>query len=488
MPTVTLQATGAHPSVGYEPLSGKNGCTSDLRSMGSATTPYVVLSDEAGNIPPTEGVVHEGGYPRTPDTYDLCFRRTDPNDPSFTAPVQLSIGGAQSTTTTTVPPSGNVCNITIGSGDDEAVEAAIAACANGTSSAPTRVSFPANASYSGDGPINLDDRRHLIIDGNGSSFYSPTRSGAPGMGVFVVLRGTNVTFEDMAVRGGFDLRPANCGSTWTPACSVYDLNRYPDANWESNGGWQFYGTDGGGVRDARANDLWGDGVLTAFDGILDTTVHNSAWQVARNLVVERITVENASRTCAASTQGINITYRDSTFRHCWTWGMDHEADGDANGNLHNKLPIDGIHMLNNIFEGYNYGAITVPVGGDVFQPDPGDRTPVANITIRGNQLRTGPEQAPCQASILIGLPDYSSANRIQNAVTEDNTIVGLTRYVAYNHVDGGSIRNNTFVHRSYGLEPYDDPKIQCSASPGNPVAPMVVNDSTNIVVEGNVGP
>jgi hypothetical protein len=494
IPTVTMQAVGAIADVGYEPVSATDtACSVGVRSMGP---PYVVLADGAGTIAATTVRVREGGTSRPSGTYYLCFRATNPEFSSWTAPLTLSIGGTSTTTktatgtatttTTTTPwasksasPSGPVCTVAP-TGDQTAIMAAIASCPDGKEGNPTIVRFPPGATYKASGPIRIDDRHNLIIDGNGSTFHKTTRSNAPGSGNFVMLRGENITFEDMVVRGSFDLRPAECPPTWSNACRVYDLNRFPtDWSWETNGAWMFYGTNGGGVRDAQAFDVWGDGVTAAMDGMLDATVDQWSWQVGRNLVVERILVDNASRVCLAPVNSINNTFRDSTFRNCWTWGVDAEAAEDADGNLHNRLPIDGLRLLNNTFEGYNYGAIAVPVGGDA-------DTIVGNIEIRGNRMLTGPQQAPCQASILIGVEQYS--NRIRNAVVEENTIGGLSRYVAFHHVDGGAIRNNTFVHRSYGLEPYDDPRIQCSPSPGTAVAPVVVNDSTTIGVSGNTGP
>jgi hypothetical protein len=53
-------------------------------------------------------------------------------------------------------------------------------------------------------------------------------------------------------------------------------------------------------------------------------------------------------------------------------------------------------------------------------------------------------------------------------------------------VDGGSISNNRFVYKSYGLE--GGPQTQCSATPQVPVAPVVVYDSTNVTDSPNTGP
>lgn len=344
---------------------------------------------------------------------------------------------------------GKVCRIAPSDGE-VAIMAAIDRCPDGST-----VLFPPGRTYRQTNRILVEDRHNLTIDGNGSSFNTSSTSTSVN-GNWVILRGTQITLQNMTSAGTFDLQPP------------YSLAKYPQGvGWESNSAYAFYGTDGGGVRDATAINVWGDGVITAFDGILDPSVPQAEWQVARNLVIERITVDNASRVCLAPTQTINNVFRDSVLRNCWTWGVDAEADAEADGNLHNALPIDGLDLLNNTFEGYNYGAIAVPVGGDA-------DTTVGNIEIRGNRLLTGPTQAPCQSSILIGVATYS--NRIRNVVVEDNEITAMANAVDFNHVDGGVIRNNRFVYTDYGLAGAQ----QSQCDPGR--QKMVrVNDSTGVV-------
>jgi hypothetical protein len=215
--------------------------------------------------------------------------------------------------------------------------------------------------------------------------------------------------------------------------------------------------------------------LTAFDGILDAIVPQANWQVARNLVIERVLVENVSRVCLAPVQGINNTFKDSTFRHCWTWGVDAEADADPDGNLHNALPIDGLRLLNNTFEGFNYGSIAAPVGGDA-------DTVVGNIEIRGNRILTTPTIQVCAPSILIGAYYENLRNRFRNVVVEDNVILAFTRAVVLYHVVDGSIRNNEIRFDGLGLAA-PDPTLQCSPPPE--ISPIVVADSTKVVVANN---
>ncbi len=343
----------------------------------------------------------------------------------------------------------NLCNIAPADGE-AAIMAAIADCPDNSI-----VRFPPGGTYHQASRILIKDRNNLTIDGNGSSFITSSTSTSVN-GNWVVLRGTNIILQNMTSAGTFTLEPP------------YSLGKYPEGiGWESNSAYAFYGTNGGGVRDAVARNVWGDGVITGFDGILDATVPEADWQVARNLVIERIVVDNASRVCLAPTQTINNVFRDSTFRNCWTWGVDAEADAEANGNLHNALTINGLELINNTFEGYNYGAITVPVGGDA-------DTVVGNIKIQGNRLLTGPTQGPCQSSILIGVAQYS--NRIENVVVEDNEIVAMSMAIEFNHVDGGIIRNNRFRYTDYGTP--GGPQVQCDA---NRREMEQVNDSTGVV-------
>ena len=331
--------------------------------------------------------------------------------------------------------------------------------------------FPPNGCYKQSTRIFIPDRNNLIIDGNRSTFRNSSTSAEPGKGNFVVLRGTDITFQNVIARGTFDQVPEG---------GKYSLNYPVGIGWEPNHAFGFWGTNGGGVRDSEAHHVWGDGVATAFDGILDPSVYSKDWQVARNLVIERIFVDNVSRVCLGPTQGINNTFRDSYFKNCWMSGIDAEADGDWDGNVHNNLPIDGLKLINNTFEGYNLSGIAVPVGGDFYHADPADRTMVGNIEIRGNKLLTGPTLGPCAPSILIGVSGYSSSNRIKNVTIKDNEIVAMANAVFFNHADGGLIQDNKFFYTDYGLE--GGAQVQCDPGYRDMVK---IYDSTDITQSNN---
>ena len=363
-------------------------------------------------------------------------------------------------TNTTKPA--KVCSVAPATGQ-AAITKAIAGCPDGSV-----VRFPRAKTYRQDGPIRIDDRHGLTIDGNGSTFVTTSTSTAPGMGNFTVLRGTGITFQNIVARGTFDLKPP------------YSVGRYPSGiGWESNTAFAFFGTNGGGVRDSQVYNVWGDGVILAFDGILDAAVRCYGgvcdWQVARNMVIERVSVDNASRTCFAPTQTRNNVIRDSHCRNAWMWGIDAEADGypvEQDGQLlHNALPIDGLLIERVTFGGYGFGAIAVPVGGDF-------DTIVGNITIRNNTI--GPRQPsnPCGSTVLVGA---YPAGRLTNVVIEGNDITAMANAVEMRQTDGGAIRNNTFRYTDYGL--VGGAEVQCE--PGRR-GMIVQSGNIGVAVEGNL--
>ena len=110
------------------------------------------------------------------------------------------------------PSSSAICDIAPDDGD-EAINAAIADCRDGST-----VRFPKDKTYRQDGPIRIDDRHNLTIDGNGSTFITNSSSPSAGMGNFTILRGTNITFQKVVGRGAFNLRPID---------GKYSLGQYP---------------------------------------------------------------------------------------------------------------------------------------------------------------------------------------------------------------------------------------------------------------------
>ena len=346
-----------------------------------------------------------------------------------------------------------LCSIDPAEGEG-AIMAAIQGCANGSI-----VQFPPNRTYHQSNRILIQDRQDLTIDGNGSTFINSAHSDREAAnGNWVVLRGRNITLRNMTSIGSFDLEPPR------------SLAKYPaGVGWENHSAYAFYGTDGGGVNDAKGLHVWGDGVMMGFDGMLDATVPMAQWSISRNLVFDNLYIEKVARVCFAPTEAINVRIQNSTCKDAWTWGLDAEADANGDGTV--TLPINGLHVVGNTFEGYNFGGIAVPVGGNVGN--------VREIEIRGNRLLSGPD-GPCQPSILVGAYPDNLANRFQQIVVEGNEIRSLTRAIVYYHVDGGAVRDNVVHAISLGGGGVGGGDVQC----GEP-RQVIVEDSPGVAVERN---
>lgn len=338
-----------------------------------------------------------------------------------------------------------MCSIDPADGE-VAIMAAIARCPDGSI-----VRFPSNRAYHQNNRILIKDRRNLTIDGNGSTFTtSATQAKEEVNGNWVVLRGSNITLQNMTAVGAFDLEPPR------------SFAKYPAGVSEAHMNFGIYGTDTVHLTDLKGSRPWGDGVTTGPDGYLDGSVVTANWRFATNVHVSRVEIEHTARVCFAPTSGINIWIEDSTCRDAWASGLDAEVDTPTE-------PLQGLHILRNTFDGYAQGAIFIPIAGE-----PGM---VRDIEIRGNKLISGPDNQ-CNQSILIGA--YPNAtNMMQNVVVEDNEIWALTRAIEYNHVSGGSILRNT-IHPVPAPVGYDA-NGWCSE-----VRQVIVQDSTSVTASPSV--
>ncbi|CAN5191527.1 hypothetical protein BH20ACT9_BH20ACT9_13510 [soil metagenome] len=93
-----------------------------------------------------------------------------------------------------------------GDATDE-INAVIAAAPVGTMHRPTVVRFARNGRYRVDGTIRVDGKRHLLVDGNGSTFFTYDRVTARSRKHWYVVRGRDVRITRVIVRGPY----ANAG-------------------------------------------------------------------------------------------------------------------------------------------------------------------------------------------------------------------------------------------------------------------------------------
>lgn len=374
-------------------------------------------------------------------TFDFQELETGAVTSSTTAAPSTTTTTVAPTTPTTAPPtSAPTCNVDPADGET-AIMAAIEGCPDGST-----VLFPAGRSYTVGRKIEVKDRRDLTIDGNGSTFTS-TADGTTTQavnGVWVLLRGSNVTLKNMTSVGSFDVPgPRSLAKLTAP--------RFTEAAM----GYGLYGVDGARLVDVKALRVWGDGVTTGPD----TYVDGSTADYTRNVHIERMHVETTGRHCWAPTSGENITIQDSVCKDAWYGGLDAELDDVAQ-------PLRGHRYLRNTFDGYfMFGAI-VPVIGN--------NGTTADIEIRGNRFLT-PADNVCNPIIQVGAYPDTNPNVADNVVVADNDIVvtqGVT--IILDHVRGGSITGNTI-----NLED------TAGCNWPNPVEPVKVTNSTNVTVSGN---
>lgn len=306
-----------------------------------------------------------------------------------------------------------VCHVDPADGE-VAINAAIARCRDGST-----ILFPPGRQYRQAAKIELRDRQNVTIDGNGSTFTS-TADGTTTQAVnpvWLVLRGRNITLKNMTAVGSFDLPGPR------------DLSKLqPPRFTEAAPGFGIYGADTVTLVDVKALRVWGDGVTTAPAHYADPG-HVGADHFARNVLVDRMTVETTGRMCWGPTSGDNIVIQNSSCVDAWYGGLDAEVDNFAQ-------PLTRHKYVNNTFNGYGNFGILVPVAGDAGY--------TRDIEIRGNTFVTGPDK-PCSATIWVGAYPDSNPRLFEDVIVENNEIRSVAVAVWLDHVKRGAVRNNRIV-------------------------------------------
>ncbi|MDP8978529.1 MAG: hypothetical protein M3N17_08130 [Actinomycetota bacterium] len=104
---------------------------------------------------------------------------------------------------------GSTINVPATAGDaTDGINEVIAAAPDGTMHRPTVVRFARNGRYRVDGTIRVEGKRHLLVDGNGSTFFTYDRVTARSRKHWYVIRSRDVRIRGMTVRGPY----ANAGA------------------------------------------------------------------------------------------------------------------------------------------------------------------------------------------------------------------------------------------------------------------------------------
>ena len=323
------------------------------------------------------------------------------------------------------------CAIAPADGQD-AIAAAIRSCPNGST-----VRFPAGKTYVQTGPIVVDGRSDLTIDGNGSTFRSTAPNDGQRREQWRLHKGRRLILKDMTIVGNFvgdgGPRRINLGNQFNAGVLV-------------SGGHTIT------LRDLTVKDVWGDHVLTAPSGWVDSG-NVLAGEVPTDVHVERLTGTRAARQGVAVTAAEGFWLEDSTITDSWYTGIDLEIDVPGE-------PLHDVHILGNTLSGFYISAIGIPNYGR-----PGD---VRDIEIRGNKTATASDT--CWPAIST----KSVGTTAQNIVIEDNNLKSLYHGIAFTDVLSGSIRNNE-------VELVASPKNLC----GHSAKPIVGQTFPSVSVAGN---
>jgi len=322
------------------------------------------------------------------------------------------------------------------------VEAELSRFINGVADGTT-VRFPRGGCYAQGNRIEVRDKRDLTIDGNGSSF----RSSAPNSGLAVkpnwlLLRGRGVRLTDMKIVGNFHLEGERSQKRVGEATVSGVGNQF-------NMGVGVYGGDDIHVTDMTIEHVFGDGVTTAVAQYLDGPA-GQPLDIPRNVHVERVKVTKAARHCFSPNQAVGFWLEDSEAKDCWYGGFDAELDDP-------KQKLQDIHVLRNTFSDFNMFGLVIPVAGN------GSNT--KDIEIRDNRFLTVPGPV-CNTIIEVGIYP-TNPNTIKNVVVEGNSMKAHGVGIAFDHVEGGSIRDNRIEYEDRNCQyPRKTPLLRVTNSTG----------------------
>lgn len=273
------------------------------------------------------------------------------------------------------------------------------------------VQFAQGGCYAQEETISVDDRRGLVIDGNGSTFRAVGDDVSLCRPNWRVQGGADIVLKNMTVYG------RNHG-TW-------DGPRVPMIVGQCEHGFTFASAQGGALLDSKAIDVYGDPV--SFEPDVRKQDY-CAVPPNRDIVVDRFEGINAGRTVAV-THGERITIRNSRFVDMYDAAVDIEPDLACES-------VKGIRIINNRFGRYRFALLNVysaavpsersgdlEFSDNVTEEDPTTCYPAvlftpgessapgdffAGVTIARNKLRT--------------LGQGVMLDRVRNARVEDNTI------------------------------------------------------------------
>lgn len=255
------------------------------------------------------------------------------------------------------------------------------------------VLFPANARYRIDGSLLLENRRNLVIDGRGSTFFAVTE-GVRNRSQWKVQLSSGITLRSMTVIGAHE----NAGVD-----GVFDVER------EAQHAYSLQGSDHITLDNVEGRNTYGDFVYIDKHAGVPATF---------------ITVKN-SRFSGAGRQGIAVSSGEDVL-------ITGNTIGDVRRSMFDFEPYsDRISIRRIRIVGNNIGPARF-----YFVASGGHPAPVEDIEIRGNRL-TG----MLPSVVIEGHPEMP---RRRITVADNTTDMGTNRPVfSFTWVDEATVTGNT---------------------------------------------
>ena len=373
---LTVAASSSLPSATLQPATSMP-ATPDPATPGAAT------SMPATPDPATPGAASPGPAtpdPATPGAATPGAATPDPATPGAATPVPG--------TPVPAPNPGNVPASIDATGSRD-VTAALQSFLNSVPNGST-VQFRGGGQYRVDGTLVLQNRRNLVLDGNGARIFAGTTGGS-GRRQWTVRESVDITFRDMIVQGVGN-------AVYTPS---YE-------------GQHAFGLDGG--RDIELDRVtirnpWGDGVYvsssnyTWIDGVW---IHDSS-------------ISGVGRQGIAVVAGRNVRVERTSFSNMGATVLDIEPNRDPNY----MQGADNIVFVNNTVTGRLVSYFFAAGGWGT----------ISNVVVSGNVIR-GADGAS-------GRVRFRRAGPLVDRTSRSQTIVEMSR-------SGGRIRRRSASRASMG--------------------------------------
>jgi hypothetical protein len=209
------------------------------------------------------------------------------------------------------------------------------------------LAFPAHACYRADASIEIVDRNHLLLDGNGATLKAVSR-GMRNRSELHVMGGSGITVRNLIVRG------ANPHAGATADAYVADL--------EAQHGFQVNGATGVLLDHVQAYDTYGDFVY----------IGPGKREPSRNVTVANSTFDRSGR------QGISVTWATNVLIEANTIDDVARSVFDLEANTR-KAQIRDVRIVGNV----------TGAGTNFWLANKGFAADIGNVQITGNRMVAG---------------------------------------------------------------------------------------------------